>query len=87
MIPQYYPQIIGAKGKNLDEVRSKFNNIQITFPDANGKSDKVKLHGDKDDVEKCSKFLQQKIKDLYSIELDVPKRLYPMLIGKGGSNI
>ncbi len=85
--PQYYPQIIGAKGKNLEEVRSKFHNIQITFPDANGKSDKVTLHGDKDDVEKCSKFLQQKIKDLYSIEIDVPKRLYPMLIGKGGANI
>lgn len=85
--PQYYPQIIGAKGKNLEEVRSKFHNIQITFPDANGKSDKVKLHGDKEDVEKCTKFLQQKIKDLYSVELDVPKRLYPMLIGKGGANI
>jgi rRNA processing protein Krr1/Pno1 len=85
--PQYYPQIIGAKGKNLEEVRSKFHNIQITFPEANGKSDKVTLHGDKDDVEKCSKFLQQKVKDLYSIEIDVPKRLYPMLIGKGGGNI
>ncbi|CAF4541181.1 unnamed protein product, partial [Rotaria sp. Silwood2] len=85
--PQYYPQIIGSKGKNLEEVRSKFHNIQITFPEANGKSDKVKLHGDKDDVEKCSKFLQQKIKDLYSIEIEVPKRIYPMLIGKGGANI
>ncbi|CAF3329186.1 unnamed protein product [Rotaria socialis] len=85
--PQYYPQIIGAKGKNLEEVRSKFHNIQITFPEANGKSDKVKIHGDKDEVEKCSKILQQKIKDLYSTEIDVPKRLYPMLIGKGGANI
>jgi transcription antitermination factor NusA-like protein len=85
--PQYYPQIIGAKGKNLEEVRSKFHNIQISFPDASGKSDKVTLHGDKDDVEKCSKFLQQKVKDLYSTEIDVSKRLYPLLIGKGGSNI
>ncbi|CAF0936588.1 unnamed protein product [Rotaria sordida] len=85
--PQYYPQIIGAKGKKLEEVRSKFHNIQITFPEANGKSDKVILHGDKDDVEKCSKFLQQKIKDLYSIEIEVSKRLYPLLIGKNGSNI
>ena len=85
--PQYYPQIIGAKGKNLEEVRSKFHHIQITFPEANGKSDKVTLHGDKDDVEKCSKFLQQKVKDLYSIEIEVPKRLSPMIIGKGGANI
>jgi rRNA processing protein Krr1/Pno1 len=45
------------------------------------------LHGDKEDVEKCSKFLQQKIKDLYSIEIEISKRLYPLLIGKGGSNI
>ncbi|CAF3746350.1 unnamed protein product [Rotaria sp. Silwood1] len=85
--PQYYSQIIGAKGKKLEEVRSKFHNIQITFPEANGKSDKVILHGDKDDVEKCSKFLQQKIKDLYSIEIELPKRLYPIFIGKSGSNI
>ncbi|CAF3947051.1 unnamed protein product [Adineta steineri] len=85
--PQYYPQIIGVKGKKLEEVRSKFHNIQITFPDANGKSDKVILHGDKEDVEKCSKFLQQKIKDLYSTEIEISKRLYPLLIGKGGSNI
>jgi hypothetical protein len=85
--PQYYPQIIGSKGKKLEEVRSKFHNIQITFPDGNSKSDKVILHGDKDDVEKCSKFLQQKIKDFYSIEIEISKRLYPLLIGKGGSNI
>ncbi|CAF4482939.1 unnamed protein product [Rotaria sp. Silwood2] len=85
--PQYYPQIIGVKGKKLEEVRSKFHNIQITFPEANGKSDKVILHGDKEDVEKCSKFLQQKIKDLYSIEIELSKRLYPLLIGKSGSNI
>ena len=85
--PQYYPQIIGAKGKKLEEVRSKFHNIQITFPEANGKSDKVILHGDKEDVEKCSKFLQQKIKDLYSVEIEIPKRLSPLLIGKGGVNI
>jgi rRNA processing protein Krr1/Pno1 len=45
------------------------------------------LHGDKDDVEKCSKFLQQKIKDLYSVEIDIPKRVYPLLIGKSGANI
>jgi predicted PilT family ATPase len=85
--PQYYPQIIGSKGKKLEEVRSKFHNIQITFPEANGKSDKVILHGDKEDVEKCSKFLQQKIKDLYSVEIEIPKRLSPVLIGKGGTNI
>ncbi|CAF3361315.1 unnamed protein product [Rotaria socialis] len=85
--PQYYPQIIGAKGKKLEEVRSKFHNIQITFPEANGKSDKVILHGDKEDVEKCSKFLQQKIKDLYSTEIELSKRFYPLLIGKSGANI
>ena len=85
--PQYYPQLIGTKGKNLEEVRSKFHNIQITFPEAKGKSDKVVLHGDKDDVEKCTKFLEQKFKDLHWGEIDVPKRLYPMLIGKGGANI
>jgi rRNA processing protein Krr1/Pno1 len=85
--PQYYPQIIGTKGKNLEEVRSKFHNVQIKFPEANGKSDKVTIQGNKDDVEKCSKFLQQKVKDLHSAEINVPKRLYPMLIGKGGANI
>ena len=33
------------------------------------------------------KFLQQKIKDFYSVEFDVPRRFYPLLIGKSGSNI
>ena len=41
----------------------------------------------KEDVEKCSKFLQQKIKDLYSVEIEISKRLSPLLIGKGGANI
>lgn len=45
------------------------------------------LHGDKDDVEKCVKFLQQKIKDLHSTEMEISRRLYPLLIGKGGANI
>lgn len=85
--PQYYPQIIGAKGKNLEELRSKYQNIQITFPEASSKSDKVTLHGNKDDVDKCSKALLSKIKDLYSVEINVPKRLYPLLIGKSGANI
>ncbi|CAF0938862.1 unnamed protein product [Adineta ricciae] len=85
--PQYYPQIIGVKGKKLEELRSKFHNVQITFPDAKNKSDKVTLHGDKDDVEKCAKFLQQKIKDLYSTEFEISKRLYPLLVGKNGANI
>lgn len=84
---QFYPQIIGVKGKKIEEVRSKFHNIQITFPDANGKSDKVTLSGDKEDVEKCTKFLQQKIKDLYSVEIEIPKRISPLLIGKGGASI
>jgi predicted PilT family ATPase len=81
------PQMLGAKSKILEEVRSKFPNIQITFPDANAKAGKVTLHGDKDDVEKCSKFLQQKVKDFSSIEINVSKRVYPMLIGKAGANI
>lgn len=85
--PKHYPQLIGTKGKNLEEIRTKFHNIQITFPEVNGKSDKVVLHGNKEDVEQCSKYLQQKFKDLFNAEIAVPKRLYPMLIGKGGANI
>jgi len=45
------------------------------------------LHGDTDNVEKCSQFLQQKMKDVYSVEIDIPKRVYPLLIGKSGANI
>lgn len=85
--PQFYPQIIGAKGKKLDELRAKFHNIQIRFPQANEKSDEVELQGDKDDVDKCFKYLQQKIKDFYSIEFELSKRFYPLLIGKSGANI
>ncbi|CAF0777930.1 unnamed protein product [Didymodactylos carnosus] len=85
--PQYYPQIFGSYGKKIDEIRQKFHDVQITFPDANDKSNKVKLRGDKDDVEKCTRYLQQKVKDMYSLGVTVPKKFHRMIIGKGGANI
>ncbi|CAF0851685.1 unnamed protein product [Didymodactylos carnosus] len=83
--PQYYPQIFGSK--KLEEIRQKFHDVRITFPDVNDKSNKVQLRGNKDDVEKCTRYLQQKVKDMYSLDMSVPKKFHRIIIGKGGANI
>ncbi len=51
--------MIGAQGGKIKEIRDKFNQVQITFPDANRKSDVVTLRGPKSDVDKCFRYLQQ----------------------------
>ena len=63
---RFHRQIIGAKGENIREIRDKFNQVQITFPDPGKKSDIVTLRGPKGDVDKAHKFLQNFAKELVS---------------------
>ena len=58
--------MIGTKGENIREIRDKFNQVQITFPDPGKKSDIVTLRGPKNDVDKTHKFLQNLAKELVS---------------------
>uniref|UniRef100_UPI00398E5B1B vigilin-like isoform X1 n=1 Tax=Pristiophorus japonicus TaxID=55135 RepID=UPI00398E5B1B len=83
--------IIGQKGEKIKEVRDKFPEVIINFPDPAQKSDIVQLRGPKNEVEKCSKFLQKVIADLiensYSVSVPIFKQFHKNIIGKGGANI
>ncbi|KAL2079597.1 hypothetical protein ACEWY4_025341 [Coilia grayii] len=88
---KFHRTIIGQKGEKIKEVRDKFPEVIINFPDPSQKSDIVQLRGPKNEVEKCGKFLQKMIADLiensYSISVPIFKQFHKNIIGKGGANI
>lgn len=88
---KYHSNLIGKSGKNLTEIRSKFNDVQINIPSVEEKSDVVTIRGNKTDVEKCFKHLQQVIKDMqennYQEEIHIFKEFHRMIIGKQGAFI
>ena len=50
--------IIGPKGKLLRSVMSECGGVRIHFPPSDSKSDEVRLHGPRDDVEKAKALLK-----------------------------
>uniref|UniRef100_S4RAX2 Vigilin n=1 Tax=Petromyzon marinus TaxID=7757 RepID=S4RAX2_PETMA len=83
--------IIGQKGERIKEVREKFLEVIINFPDPAQKSDIVQLRGPKNEVEKCAKFMAKLVAELiennYSISVPIFKQFHKNIIGKGGANI
>ena len=63
---RFHKSMIGAAGGKIKEIRDKFNQVQITFPDPARKSDVVSLRGPKADVDKCYKYLGQLNQDMVS---------------------
>uniref|UniRef100_A0A8C1FE42 Vigilin n=1 Tax=Cyprinus carpio carpio TaxID=630221 RepID=A0A8C1FE42_CYPCA len=88
---KFHRSIIGQKGEKIKEVRDKFPEVIIIFPDQQQKSDIVQLRGPKNEVEKCAKFLQKLIAELvessFSISVPIHKQFHKNIIGKGGANI
>ena len=88
---KYHSNLIGKSGKNLNEIRAKFNDVQIQIPSQAEKSDVVTIRGNKLDVEKCYKHLQQFAKDFqennYQEELQIVKEFHRIIIGKQGAFI
>ncbi len=88
---RFHRSIIGTKGENIRDIRDKYNQVQITFPDSGMKSDVVTLRGPKQDVDKCYKFLQQLALELvtnnYMTSVPIFKKFHKNIIGKGGSTI
>ncbi|XP_059138756.1 vigilin-like [Physella acuta] len=88
---RFHRQIIGSKGENIREIRDKYNQVQITFPDQGKKSDVVTLRGPKNDVDKAFKHLQNLVKDLiennYQAQVHIFKDFHKNIIGKGGNTI
>ncbi|CAL8242009.1 unnamed protein product [Merluccius merluccius] len=88
---KYHRTVIGQKGEKIKEVRDKFPEVIINFPDPAQKSDVVQLRGPKNEVEKCGKFLQKLIAELiensFSLSVPIFKQFHKNIIGKGGANI
>lgn len=88
---RYHANLIGKNGRHLSEVRSKFNDVQINIPSVEEKSDVVKIRGNKLDVEKCFKYLQQLVKEMqennYQEEIHIFKEFHRLIIGKQGAFI
>uniref|UniRef100_A0A8C7ZDH9 Vigilin n=1 Tax=Oryzias sinensis TaxID=183150 RepID=A0A8C7ZDH9_9TELE len=88
---RFHRAIIGQKGEKIKEVRDKFPEVIINFPDPAHKSDIVQLRGPRTEVEKCSKFMQKMVAEMvensYSVSVPIFKQFHRNIIGKGGSNI
>jgi len=88
---KYHSNLIGKSGKNLNEIRAKFNDIQINIPSVQEKSDIITIRGNKLDVEKCFKHLQQVVKEMqesnYQEDIQIFKEFHRIIIGKQGAFI
>jgi hypothetical protein len=49
---RFHRSIIGSKGDKIRELRDKYPDVQISFPDSAQKSDVVTLRGPREDVDK-----------------------------------
>ena len=88
---RFHRQLIGPKGENIQKIRDDFASVQISFPDLGSHSDIVKLRGPKDDVDKCTKYLNKIYRDLmesnYQSKVPIFKQFHKFIIGKGGATI
>jgi polyribonucleotide nucleotidyltransferase len=88
---RFHKQLIGTKGEQIQKLRDQFPSIAFTFPDAGRKSDIVTLRGDKNEVDKCYKLLQQQVKELlesnYQMTVPIFKDFHKHIVGKGGANV
>lgn len=88
---RFHRAIIGQKGEKIKEVRDKFPEVIINFPDPAQKSDIVQLRGPRNEVEKCTKFMQKVVAEMvensFSVSVPIFKQFHKNIIGKGGANI
>ncbi|KAM7012771.1 high density lipoprotein binding protein a isoform 2-T2 [Tautogolabrus adspersus] len=88
---RFHRAIIGQKGEKIKEVRDKFPEVIINFPDPAQKSDIVQFRGPRTEVEKCAKFMQKIVAEMvensFSVSVPIFKQFHRNIIGKGGSNI
>lgn len=86
-----HKNIIGQKGDNIREIRDKYPNVQISFPEADKKSDIVTLRGPKEEVDKCFNHMKKLVADIvaanFRLEVPIMKRFHGNVIGRSGANI
>jgi transcription antitermination factor NusA-like protein len=88
---KYHKNIIGQKGEKVREIRERFSEVQISFPESDAKSDIVTLRGPKEDVDKCYEYMKKLNTELVasSFKIGVPifKKFHGNVIGRAGANI
>lgn len=88
---RFHRTIIGTKGDKIREIRDKFNQVQISFPDPGEQSDVVKIRGPKEDVDGCHQYLKKMVRDLaesnYQVKVSIFRQFHKFIIGKAGANI
>jgi len=88
---KYHKNIIGQKGDKVKEIREKFPQVQISFPEAGKQSDIVTLRGPREEVDKCYTFLKKLATEIissnYRLEVPILKRFHGNVIGRNGANI
>lgn len=88
---RFHRNIIGTKGDKIREIRDKFNQVQISFPDPGEQSEIVKIRGPKDDVDQCYRHLQKMVKEMlessFQVKVSVFRQFHKFVIGKAGANI
>lgn len=88
---KYHKNIIGQKGGKVREIRDKFSEVLISFPEADAKSEVVTLRGPREDVDQCYNYLKKLVSELvvssYRLEVPIFKRFHGNIIGKNGAII
>lgn len=88
---RFHKTIIGAQGAKIKEIRDRFNQVQITFPDPSRLSDVVTLRGPKNDVDRCHRYLtqmhQEMVANNFVAQVRIFKDFHKNVIGKGGATI
>ncbi|KAK3718445.1 hypothetical protein QZH41_014445 [Actinostola sp. cb2023] len=88
---RFHRTIIGTKGDRIKEVRDRYPEVQISFPESSQKSDVVSLRGPREDVDKVFAYLKKLNAELiaanYSLEVPIFKQFHKNIIGRGGTTI
>lgn len=75
----------------MQDIRKKFPEVRVSFPDAASKSDVVNIRGPKDQVDKVYAQMKKQNSELiasnYKIDVPVFKKFHRNIIGRGGATI
>eukprot|EP00299_Pterocystis_sp_00344_P018688 c9322_g1_i1.p1 GENE.c9322_g1_i1~~c9322_g1_i1.p1 ORF type:complete len:776 (+),score=196.88 c9322_g1_i1:67-2394(+) len=93
LIPKLkHTAIIGAQGRNVQLIQSE-TGARVAIPSKDISSSIVQIFGDPTAIESARSRIQQLLNiplvggDIRTVVIDVPKRVHPILIGKGGAKL
>lgn len=88
---QFHRALIGQGGAKIAEIREKYPDVLIKFPNADQKSDVVQLRGPRDQLANVEKLLKKAHTDLkdtsYEEKVRIGKAYHKDIIGRKGQTI